>query len=158
MCLSHAYDWVIWGSSIHPQRTQELVLPDRTASSPWSINALRKRHGTMLLLVRGLIRKHRFVSFYTWYPITISCGSLLKSCPSRSAQSTLPAREPTTTAIKATNKALTPNRCPCGSMPLTAGAMYKPVASHEVAIQKMPICRCHVRATEYGNHFANGMP
>ena len=45
-------------------------------------------------------------------------------------------------------KTLTPSLCPFGSAPLTAGTMYRPVASHEVAIQKMPICKCQVRATD----------
>ena len=34
-----------------------------------------------------------------------------------------------------------------GSSPLTAGAMYSPVASQAVAIQKMPSCMCQVRVT-----------
>ncbi len=58
-----------------------------------------------------------------------------------------PASEPTTTKISAPNRTFTPSRWPFGSTPLTAGATYSPVASHEVAIQNRPICRCQVRVT-----------
>jgi len=48
-----------------------------------------------------------------------------------------PAREPATTISRAINNTLTPSFCPLGSLPDKAGAKYKPVASHDVAIQNV---------------------
>ena len=46
-----------------------------------------------------------------------------------------------------TNRTFTPSCWNFGSCPRTAGAMNSPVASHAVAIQKMPSCVCQVRVT-----------
>ena len=57
-----------------------------------------------------------------------------------------------------TKRKFTPRRWNFGSYPQTAGAMNRPVASHAVAIQKMPSCVCQVRVTAYGSHLASGKP
>ena len=59
-----------------------------------------------------------------------------------------PVSEPPTTTSSAPNSTFTPSRWKRGSWPETAGAMNSPVASHEVAIQKMASCTCQVRASE----------
>ena len=56
-----------------------------------------------------------------------------------------PAIEPSTTTSSAAKSTLTPSRWPCGSLPPTAGAMYRPAASHAVAIHSTPNCVCQVR-------------
>ncbi len=68
-----------------------------------------------------------------------------------------PASEPSTTTSSAPNSTFTPRRWNRGSTPLTA-ADVEAGGQPAVAIQKMPICRCHVRVTVYGRYFASGMP
>src|SRR5262249_25050627 len=67
-----------------------------------------------------------------------------------------PTSEPTTTATSAMKRMFTPRRCPFGSTPPTRGAMKSPAASQDVAIQKSPSCRCHVRVRLYGSHWEGG--
>jgi len=55
--------------------------------------------------------------------------------------------EPTTISRRALKRKFTPKRCHFISIPLMAGAMYNPAASHAVAIQKIPSWICHVRVT-----------
>ena len=50
-------------------------------------------------------------------------------------------------ASSAQNSTSTPSFCSFGSWPESSGAMYRPVASHAVAIQKMPSCVWIVRLT-----------
>ena len=52
--------------------------------------------------------------------------------------------------MSAQNSASTPSFWNFGSRPDSSGATYRPVASHAVAIQKMPICVWMVRLTAYG--------
>ena len=72
--------------------------------------------------------------------------------------SACPNIEPPTTTTSATSSTFTPSRCSRGSCPATSGARHNPVASHDVAIQSMPICTCHVRASEYGTISDSGKP
>ena len=70
----------------------------------------------------------------------------------------LPASEPTTMTSRRTNRKLTPSRWNRGSCPRRPGAMNRPVASHAVAIQKMPSCVCQVRVTRRAATSPSGMP
>ena len=72
----------------------------------------------------------------------------LKSTPRCCSVPSQPvAVEPTTMAISAQNSTSTPSFWNFGSLPDSSGAMYRPVASQAVAIQKMPTCVCTVRLT-----------
>ena len=83
----------------------------------------------------------------------------LKSKPRCCSVPSQPVRvEPTTTTMSAQNSTSTPSFCSLGSRPDSSGATYNPVASHAVAIQKMPTCVCTVRLTTYGSTCASGMP
>ena len=55
--------------------------------------------------------------------------------------------EPTTMRMSAQNSTSTPSFCSLGSCPDRSGEMYRPVASHAVAIQKIPSCVWTVRLT-----------
>ena len=69
-----------------------------------------------------------------WLPIQKA-----KSVPLRCSVPIQPvAVEPTTITISAQNRKSTPSFWNFGSLPPSIGAMYRPVASHAVAIQKMP--------------------
>ena len=72
----------------------------------------------------------------------------LKSVPLRCSVPSQPVTvEPTTMAISAQNSRSTPSFCSLGSRPPSSGAMYRPVASQAVAIQKMPTWVWTVRLT-----------
>ena len=59
-----------------------------------------------------------------------------------------PTNEPTTMISRQTNRKLTPARWYLGSCPDTAGPMYRPVASHAVAIHSTASCVCQLRVSE----------
>ena len=59
-----------------------------------------------------------------------------------------PAKPPTTINSSDTNRKFTPKRWYFGSWPDSAGPMYRPVASHAVAIHSTASCVCQVRASE----------
>ena len=63
-----------------------------------------------------------------------------------------PAKEPTTITSRQTNRKFTPRRWNLGSCPDTAGLMYRPVASHAVAIHSTASCVCQLRVSEYGRY------
>ena len=58
-----------------------------------------------------------------------------------------PASEPATITSSAPNSTFTPSLWNFGSYLETSGPMNNPAASQAVAIQKMPVCTCHVRVT-----------
>ncbi len=68
------------------------------------------------------------------------------------------AMEPTTMKISAQNSRSTPSFWNLGSRPDSSGAMYRPVASHAVAIHSTPSCVCTVRLMTYGSTCASGIP
>jgi len=74
------------------------------------------------------------------------------------AMNVVPTNEPTTMAMSAQNRTSTPSFWNFGSRPDSSGAMYRPVASQAVAIQKIPTWVWMVRLTTYGSTSASGMP
>ena len=69
-----------------------------------------------------------------------------------------PANAPTTMTIRQVNSALTPRRWYFGSCPEIAGPMYRPVASHAVAIHSTASCVCQLRVSAYGSTSASAKP
>ena len=61
-----------------------------------------------------------------------------------------PANEPTTISSRQTHRKFTPSRWNFGSWPEISGAMYRPVASHAVAIHSTASSVCQVRVRLYG--------
>ena len=69
-----------------------------------------------------------------------------------------PANAPTTMISRQTNSKFTPSRWNFGSCPEIAGAMYRPVPSHAVAIHSTASWVCQVRVSEYGRMLASAKP
>ncbi len=59
-----------------------------------------------------------------------------------------PANAPTTMTSRQVNSTFTPSRWKRGSWPEIAGAMYRPVPSHAVAIHSTASCVCQLRVSE----------
>ena len=61
-----------------------------------------------------------------------------------------PANAPTTMISRHVKRKFTPARWNFGSYPEIAGAMYRPVPSHAVAIHSTASCVCQLRVSAYG--------